>query len=279
MTFLGKIFTVLVLCLSLLFFFVALAVNASHIKHKTKLAAYQTQAKQLETTIDELKKRIEELQTARTQEIASRRLALAAVQTQLDTAKEQLLQANKELNDKAATLTAQTQQLGEAHERVAILNRQNDSLKADLDKIIADRNDQRRRVISLTDQLHGLQSVEQDLKASIAQLQRDATFFQAKSETQAAALKTAGVRDPEDVPPAGLRGEVLHVGNDKSVVVSIGKDDGLREGHKLEVYRGAQYLGRIQIRTTKDDQATGTILTSFQKGYIQAGDKVAARVN
>ncbi|MEQ1827777.1 MAG: hypothetical protein ABL921_17590 [Pirellula sp.] len=279
MTLLGKVFTFSVLCLSLLFFFAALAVNASHIKHKSKLAGYQTQAKQLETTIDELKKRVEELQTSRAQEIASRRLALAALQTQLDTAKDQLLQANKELNDKAATLTAQTQQLGAAQERVSILNRTNDALKVDLDKVIADRNEHLRRFISLTDKYHGLQSVEQDLRTQIAQLQQDATFFQAKSETQAAALKVAGVRDPDDVPPSDLRGEVLHVGSDQSVVISVGKDDGLREGHNLEVFRGSQYLGRIQIRNVKDDQATGKILASFRKGYIQAGDKVAARVN
>jgi predicted nucleic acid-binding Zn-ribbon protein len=279
MTHLGKIFTVMVLCLSLIFFVSAIAVNASHVKHKEKLGAFQTQAKQLQTTIDELKKRTEELQTQRAQEIASRRLALASLQTQLEIARDQLAQANKELNDKSGTLTAQTQQLGETNDRVEILFRQNETLKAELDKIITDRNDQRRRVIALTDQYNGLKSVEQDLQTQVAQLQQDATFFQAKSETQSAALLAAGVRDPEDVPPSDLRGEVLHVGGDQSVVVSVGKDDGLRTGHSLEVFRGSQYLGRIQIRSVKDDQATGKILASFRKGYIQAGDKVAAKVN
>ena len=65
----------------------------------------------------------------------------------------------------------------------------------------------------------------------------------------------------------------------QQVVVSVGRDDGLRAGHKLEVYRGGQYLGRIEIKSIKDDQAIGQILASFRKGFIQAGDKVAAKIN
>lgn len=277
MTFLGKIFTLLTLLLSVVFFVAALLANSTHIRHKTSLATLQTKAKQLETTIDELKKKTEELQTARAQEIASRRLALAALQTQLEAARSELAQANKDLSDKSGTLTAQTQQLSEINDRVAILNRQNEALKSEADSLLADRNEQRRRVINLTDKVNGLESLKQDLEIQVSQLQQDATVWQARSETQKAALVRAGIRDPDDVPPAGLRGEVLGVDGER-VVVSIGKDDGLREGHFLEVYRGGTYLGRIVIRSVKDDQATGEIVRSMRKGFIQPKDKVAAKL-
>jgi hypothetical protein len=278
MTLLGRIFTLLVLLLSVAFFMVSLIANSTHIDHKKKLAAFQTQAKQLETTNEQLKTLIEQLQTSKAQEQAARRMALSALQTQLESSKEQLAQATKELNDKAGALTAQTQQLGETHDRVAILTRQNEAVKAEIDKIITDRNEQRRKAIDLTDRLNNLQSVEQDLRDQIAQLQKDSTLYQAKWETAASALKVAGIKDPDDVPPPGLKGEVLSVGTNQ-VVVSVGKDDGLREGHYLEVYRGGTYLARIEIQTVQDDKALGKVLTSFRKGYIQAGDKVAAKVN
>lgn len=279
MTLLGKIFTLLVLLLSVAFFLVSLIANSSHIDHKKKVATYQTQAKKLETTVDELKKLVEQLKTSLAQEQLSRKTALAALQTQLEAARDQLAQANTELNGKAATLTIQTQKLSETIDRVAALNRQNDTLKTEIDKIITDRNSQRRNVVSLTDKLNGLLSVESDLRSEMARLQSDVTLFQAKSETAESALKTAGITIFDDVPPADLKGEILEVSNSQRVVVSLGRDDGLREGHRLEVYRGGQYLGRIEIKTIKDDQAIGQILASFRKGYIQAGDKVASKIN
>jgi len=279
MTLLGKIFTLLVLLLSVAFFLVSLIANSSHIDHKKKVATYQTQAKKLETTVDELKKLVEQLKTSLAQEQLSRKTALAALQTQLEAARDQLAQANTELNGKAATLTIQTQKLSETIDRVAALNKQNETLKTEIDKIITDRNSQRRSVVSLTDKLNGLLSVESDLRSEMGRLQSDVTLFQARSETAESALKTAGITIFDDVPPADLKGEILEVSNSQRVVVSLGRDDGLREGHRLEVYRGGQYLGRIEIKTIKDDQAVGQILASFRKGYIQAGDKVASKIN
>jgi hypothetical protein len=98
------------------------------------------------------------------------------------------------------------------------------------------------------------------------------------SDTRGSALKSFGLSDVDDVPPADLRGEVLAVNSNQLVEISLGRDDGLREGHTLEIYRGAQYLGRVQISKTQDDKSIGKILASFRKGYIQAGDKVASKV-
>ena len=279
MTLLGRIFTLLVLLLSVAFFIISLLANSTHIDHKKKVATFQTQAKHLETTVDELKKLVEQLQTARAQEQGSRRAALAALQTQLESAKEQLAQATTELNDKAAALTLQTQQLSATLDRVKQITTQNDTLKIEIDKIITDRNDQRRRVITLTDNLNGLMSREADLLAERSKLQQSSTYFQAKADIAESALKDAGITVFEDVPPADLKGEILAINSKESVTVSVGKDDGLREGHKMEVFRSGKYLGRIQISTVKDDQAIGQILPLFRKGYIQVGDKVAAKVN
>ena len=277
MTLLGKIFTLLVLLLSLAFFIVSLIANSSHIDHKKKVSAYQAQAKVLETTVDQLKKAQEQLKTSLAQEQLSRKTALAELQTQLTTAREQLAQANTDLTGKAATLTIQTQKLAETIDRVASLNKQNDTLKIGIDKIITDRNDQRKRVIALQDGLNTLKSVESDLLAQQKQLQDESTLNAAKADTLGRALERAGIKDVDDVPPADLKGVVLAIDGNQQVVISVGRDDGLRVGHKLEVYRSGQYLGQIEISTVKDDQALGKIL--IRKGFIQKDDKVAAKIN
>ena len=155
MTLLGKIFTLIVLLLSVAFFIVSLLANSSHLDHKKKVAVFQAQAKQLETTVDELKKQIEHMKTSLAQEQVSRKSTLATLQTQLVAASEQLAQANTELILKTGILTIQTQKLSETIDRVSSLTKQNETVKTEIDKIITDRNDQRKRVIALTDRLNG----------------------------------------------------------------------------------------------------------------------------
>jgi len=277
MTLLGKIFTLLVLLLSLSFFIVSLLANSSHLEHKKKVATLQIESQKLTTTVKELQKLIEQGKTSLAQEQLARKTALAALQTQLEKANGQLADATKALNDKAATLTIQTQKLGETIQRVADLTKANDTLKIEIDKIITDRNGQRRTVIAQTDALNNLKSVESDLRAEMNRLQSDVTLYQAKAETAAAALMAQGIKDYEDVPPADLKGEVQTITSKDRIVVSVGRDDGLRVGHRLHIYRAGQYLGLLEIESLKDDNAIGKLVT--RKGFIQAGDKVAAKIN
>ena len=275
MTRLGQIFTLLLLILSVAFFVASVVVNASHKDLRTQVADFQSRQKSLETTIDELKKAAEVNKTLLAQEQVARRVSLAALQTQLDTEREKNQQANTQLNDLNSKNTQATQSLAQTLAELKRITSENDLLKQEIDKIITDRNGQRRTVISLTDELNTLKI---DLDAEIKNLREQSTLFQALADTRGAALAAAGVKDPEDVPPSDLKGVVLAVGQDQSVEVSVGRDDGLRAGHQLDIFRNGSYLGRIEIRTIADDKAVGKILPTYRKGFIQAGDRVASKV-
>ena len=174
--------------------------------------------------------------------------------------------------------TQATQSLAQTLAELKRITSENDLLKQEIDKIITDRNGQRRTVINLTDELNGLKSKRIDLESEIKNLRDQATLYQAMADTRGAALAAAGLKDPDDVPPSDLKGVVLAVGSDSSVEISVGRDDGLRQGHQLDVFRNGSYLGRIEIRTIADDKAVGKVLPSFRKGFIQAGDRVASKV-
>ncbi|MFN7734305.1 MAG: hypothetical protein ACK5OB_20595 [Pirellula sp.] len=278
MTRLGQIFTLLLMLLSVAFFVVSVAVNASHKDLRKQVADFQTRQKQLETNIEELKKAAEISRTQLAQEQVARRVSLAALQTQLDTERDKNQQANTQLNDLNSKNTLATQSLAQTLAELKRITADNDVLKQEIDKVITDRNAQRRTVIRLTDELNGLMSKRTDLQSEIDSLRDQSTRFQALAEVRGAALKSAGITDPDDVPPSDLKGVVLAVGGDQSVEVSIGRDDGIREGHKLDVYRNGSYLGRIEIRSVVEDKAVGKIIPAFRKGYIQAGDRVSAKV-
>ena len=232
----------------------------------------------LNKTIQATKTANEKLQTSLSQEQIARRAALAALQTQLDLSSSQLAEANKKLSDLNSVNTMQNQNLSQTIDRLKATQSQNEAYKMEIDKVITDRNSVRIAVIKLTDELNSLKSIESDLVDQVKQLQDSSTMFEALSDTRGSALKSFGLSDVDDVPPADLRGEVLAVNSNQLVEISLGRDDGLREGHTLEIYRGAQYLGRVQISKTQDDKSIGKILASFRKGYIQAGDKVASKV-
>ena len=277
MTRLGQIFTLLLLILSVAFFVAAVAVNAAHKDLKSEVAALDKQKKELDTTIDGFRKASEVSKNMLAQEQVARRVSLAALQTQLDTEREKNQQANTQLNDLNSKNTQATQSLAQTLAELKRITSENDLLKQEIDKIITDRTGQRRTVIRLTDEINGLASKKSDLQSEIDSLRDQSTKYQAMAEVRGAALAAAGVTDPEDVPPSDLKGVVLAVGTDQ-VEVSLGRDDGLREGHMLDIYRNGSYLGRIQIRTVADDKSVGKIIPAFRKGYIQAGDKVAAKV-
>jgi cell wall-associated NlpC family hydrolase len=278
MTFLGRVFTIVILVCSVAFFVAALLANASHMNYKEKLVLLRSQVDSLNKTIQATKTANEKLQTSLSQEQIARRAALAALQTQLDLSSSQLAEANKKLSDLNSVNTMQNQNLSQTIDRLKATQSQNEAYKMEIDKVITDRNSVRIAVIKLTDELNSLKSIESDLVDQVKQLQDSSTMFEALSDTRGSALKSVGLSDVDDVPPADLRGEVLAVNSNQLVEISLGRDDGLREGHTLEIYRGAQYLGRVQISKTQDDKSIGKILASFRKGYIQAGDKVASKV-
>lgn len=62
------------------------------------------------------------------------------------------------------------------------------------------------------------------------------------------------------------------------VQISLGSDDGLKPGHRLEVFRGNSYLGRIIIRETSPNAAVGSIVKELQKDTFQRGDRVATKL-
>lgn len=82
-----------------------------------------------------------------------------------------------------------------------------------------------------------------------------------------------------EIPPR-VEGTITDMRPNGTVVINIGRDDGLLEGHKLHVYRdnnGMQsYLGRIEITNVKPSEAAGRIMPEYREGTIMVKDSVTA---
>ncbi|MGN6134292.1 MAG: hypothetical protein ACTHOU_07295 [Aureliella sp.] len=276
MTLLGKVFIGIVFVLSIVFFTVSLLVNASHINYRDmvedKNTGLKSQLAREQAKSQELSELVQKQKDAMAVEQLARRSALAALQTQLEMLSSDVSEKEKELSASKSQLTqlAATEQL--TQQQLAARTKENEELRNQLVQARQDRDSQYQKFVQTYDQFIRLQGDKETLEKETLALSR-------KSAAAEANLSILGIT-PEtklDGPPP-VNGLVTDVSNNL-VEVSIGKDDGVRVGHQLDVYRGGRYLGRINIIRSADDKAVGEVMPSYSKGFISKGDRVDSRLN
>jgi len=278
MTLVGKIFTMLILIMSTFFLAMSVMVFATHKNWKehvlnptTGLQKQFDLAKQAKIDADaQLTRLKEDLRN----EQASRAAALGVLIARNQRLEADLSAKQTELESNSANLTTAAATAKAAQDRLAVLEDEVSKIRADLRKTEEDLDGQVLAVVKLTDDLNqavALRNSEQE-KNTQAVLQ----IAQMKMVMDAHNLKSDAL--VSHIPPK-VEGVVLEVSDKDLIEISIGKDDGLKEGHALEVYRGNTYIGRITIRRTAPDRAVGQIIKELQRGQIKRGDRVSTKLS
>lgn len=272
MTLLGKVFTGLICLLSIIFFALSVAVNASHVNQKTRADALDKKAQTAETKNRELNNLLEDLKTELAIEQSARRSALASLQTQLEQSQEELSAQEAMLANLQAQHTLLVQTEAATQNELKAKTADNDLLRKQLVDAKQNRDQMFQRLVAAKDEMNRLQGAFQALEAR--EEQNIANYTKAIEK-----LEILGIDEDTllEAPPA-VNGQVLAVSTNNLVEVSLGRDDGMREGFTLEVHRGGQYLGRLKVRTVRDDKSVAEILTGYQKGYIKEGDRVDSKL-
>jgi hypothetical protein len=85
---------------------------------------------------------------------------------------------------------------------------------------------------------------------------------------------------PEDLPPP-VDG-VIRAVTGELIEISLGADNGLKKGHRLDIYRvvGDQgiYVGRMELDKIGPTASVGKMVSGFEKKEPQKGDRVATRM-
>ncbi len=166
------------------------------------------------------------------------------------------------------------------HETLAVLRTQVDTLRVDLKTAQTVRDDTFKKVVDLTDQVNSLanersrlKKLSQDLVDQLTKARECLHYFKLNEGADYKAKE----------PPTGLQGEVTGVPRANLVEVSVGADDGLRKGHKLEVVRVGggvvSYVGRIEVMETSPDRAVCRPDPAMLRSPIQKGDRVYANLS
>lgn len=282
MTLIGKIFTVLIFVMSIIFMTASVMVFATHKNWKlyadnaSPAAGQKLGLKQQLEQLEQLRKQAEDqvntLKNELAEEQAARKSVLAALQARLTRAETELAAKQAELDRIAADNTTLTATAQAAQTRLEQLETENKKLRDDLRLVQRDLDQKFLTVVDLTDKLNQAESLRQLLD----ERNREAAFQMAQMKMVMDANGLTADSLVSHIPPK-VEGVVLAVSDKDLLEISIGADDGLKVGHSLDVYRGNTFLGRIVIRRTAPDRAVGQLIKELQRGQIKGGDRVTTK--
>jgi hypothetical protein len=279
MNWLGKIFVVLILIMSLVFMGLAMAVYATHknwrevIEGPTGLRSQLDQARQSNEQLkSEHNRRVEDLtrekEAAEHQlaKLETERVALADRNVQIQTELDQLKQQQRE----HIAAVASTQSLNEG------LSNEATGLRQQIRTEQQARDAAFARTLEATEAVHQLTGQYENARERGEQLTKQVSGMTHVMREQGVDPTT----EPGSVVPTvdGVVSQVRRAAGSQLVEVTIGADDGLKAGNTVEVFRGSRYLGRVDILQTSPDKSVGRIDRRYQQGQIQEGDRVATRL-
>ncbi|MEX2307562.1 MAG: hypothetical protein WD738_08220 [Pirellulales bacterium] len=279
MTWLGKVFVVLILIMSLVFMGLAMAVYATHRNWREVIEGpngLRSQLEQAKQTNEQLKsehnRRVEDLtreKEAAEQQLAkleTERVALAdrnvQIQTELD---QQKLQQREHI-----AAVAYTQKLNEG------LSNEATGLRQQIRTEQQARDAAFSKTLEATEAVHQLTGEYESARERTEQLTKQVSGMTHVMREQGIDPAT----EPGAVVPTvdGVVSQIRRAAGAQLVELTIGADDGLKAGNTVEVFRGSKYLGRVQILQTSPDKSVGRVDRRFQQGQIQEGDRVATRL-
>ena len=287
MNLVGKILTVLILVMSLVFMTMAVIVYQTHTNWRDVVTREQAAAGQprglkfqlqdattekanLQTLMERLQNELDAEKTAKRDQVAELMAKVDELTRERDNREKEIQELNKTTADAVATMKT-------TQDTLAGLRTEVQTLRDNIRTAQQERNDSFNKAVALADESYQLENELTRLKSRLGDLTVDRNRMRD--------LLRAYDVNPADDPAAAVpkvEGTITALAQGGSIEVSIGADDGLRKGKHLEVYRTANgqsaYLGRIEIIQTEPDKAVCKIMPEYRKGAMQPGDRVASKL-
>jgi hypothetical protein len=293
MNLVGKILTVFILVMSIFFCACAVMVYATHKNWREvvmrprqeaapgKPAGLMFQLEDEKNHYDKLKAEKDDLDARLTAEKDAAVQALAKLSNEYDQLKIEIAQLKKDRDQSDQERREALAQLANTEQRLAAMRKeiegdaQTPGLRKEILQAQTEREQFFNEVVRLTDEKRQAVNELKRLRDYQVVLRQDL-------DKAVAVLRKFGFQpEPElyrDQPP--LVEGYVKAGQDKDnlVEISIGSDEGLLKGHKLEVYRPTGYVGRIEVVKTAVDTAVCQVVPGYQKSRIQPNDLVTSRL-
>ena len=191
------------------------------------------------------------------------------VEQQKNTQKEQALAAEISKNQEQLRILKQNE------DRLDELTTQNATLRDRSNELTTTLHNTLQQVTTLTDENYQLEGQLRRLGEKRDQLANDLAQF-------AKVMKAYGLDENSltaHIEPK-VEGRVLMVSNKVKglVEISLGEDDGVRIGHKFDVYRENKYLGSLVVKKVTHNRATAEIVPELNEAPIRENDRVTTEL-
>ncbi|MBI3464360.1 MAG: hypothetical protein HY000_15085 [Planctomycetes bacterium] len=282
MTGVGKILVVLIALFSMLFLGFAVTVYSTRInwmgekgKVDAELKKTQDQRTALGQRIDllttEFRQRVQDYekeQKVYVEQIKDQKNAYDSVLAEMKTAREKMVQYE------SLQKIASDQETDRRNQATALYGMLKTTQEAK-EKALKERFDLEQRSIEQQETIQTTTARLREAETKVAQLTAtlDSYGFPLLPKEQLAKMQAN---------PPQVEGYIKKVDpQGKFVEISLGSDDGLRKGHKLQVYRikpQGKYVGQIEIADLDPERAVCRIIPQLRQANFQEGDLVATRI-
>jgi len=278
MNLVGKIFTVLIFLMCVVFGTFALMVHAAHKNWREAVVAKGGLKEQLDEA-NKLNRELTDdkkiLETALDNEKKDKRDRLTALENE----KNIVVGERDDYDRRLQIVEGESQKLAlaikETSQRLGVLQTAIDGMRNDIKVAVDERNNTQKNLVDTTDKLMNAVAERERLE----KLQREllAQIVKIKEVLQYAKVTA---NDMARNPPEGLEGEVTSVPRPDVVEISLGADDGVRVGHRFSVIRPStnKYVGMIDVvKVDYPNRAVCRPDKQMQNDQIQKGDHVYAK--
>ncbi len=271
MNLLGKILTFLILLTSVAFCMVAIVVVASHQSWKETAEANRKTAEDFRKRFQNAEEQIAALRGQNEKASVARAQAIAYLNSQLAIERErysaQILQVQNlrsQLDTSIANLQNAESRLKDQDQQIQTLGQQNRGLAADLAS-------QSQRVAVILSQVEAAEVKKEQLASQLQQMMVEYNDLKKVADVVGIDKNTLWAQIPPD-----LTGRVTGISANQQDVfaVSLGLDDGLREGHTVDVVRNGRHIGTATVVSSQANNATAKFVTGMRNAMPQVGDEV-----
>jgi hypothetical protein len=273
MNLIGKILTLLVFAMSVAFLVLALMVGNTHRNWKDAArdnkAKFQEAERYRQLALESQTKKDSQLKA----EIAARQQQIAQLYTQREIDKQARDAKEKELAEQLVISQERLQRMSIASDRVKQQDEIIRGLQTERKSLIDEVSQKRSEVVAKTTEILELKTKVEDLMTRSqdlnAQLARMDKVMKAKGLT---------IESLTDQIPPRIEGIVMKVVDDDIVILSLGTDDGIREGHTFDIFRGDRFVGKAVVSKADYNLSAARINREFRQAAVLQGDHVTTKL-
>jgi hypothetical protein len=182
------------------------------------------------------------------------------LQARVNTLEAQIAQKDSHLQDRDNTLAAKDEEIARL---VAEKTEADESRKVAVDLSQRARLDLQQQEEANEHLLTELTDIRKALDEKTLRLEALATIGYPVDTIPVAVPKISGI-------VSAVRGDI--------VVLSVGRQDNVREGYEFTIYEGDRFIGKVKVESLLDDMSGARVLFTEQGATIKAGQNASTRL-